>query len=143
MNNRLSIFIDMLGADHCMPANLISADMLPKLEAALGMRLGPQLREYLLTYGYLGYKHAELFGVNRVQGLRSDMITRTHALQRLFPDTTGFAVLEDRGEDDYVLINSEDEIRRFCPARGKNIRKTSTLLNAYIMHRFSDIDLDH
>jgi len=56
-----------------------------------------ELTQYILEYGYLGYKHIELYGIDSKQKSESDMVKQTKYLNKYFPKTVGFIVLENAG----------------------------------------------
>lgn len=71
MNNDLDIFVKNNECDYTR--NIISLEALKMTEETIGIKFGNQLSEYLLKYGYLGYKSVELYGMNSNQGLNSDL----------------------------------------------------------------------
>ena len=71
MNNELDNFIKNNDCDYSR--NIISSEVLKMAEDTIGIKFGNQLSEYLLKYGYLGYKSVELYGMNSNQGLNSDL----------------------------------------------------------------------
>ena len=116
-------------------AHLISKADLELAENDLENKFGPQLSEYLLDYGYLGFESVEFYGMNSRQGLKSDIITQTHSLHQYYPATGPYVAFENYGEGDYMLVDSEDHIFRFISEESKVI-KTDWQLFDYILARF-------
>lgn len=119
-------------------SNKISENNLLEIEKTTGMSLGSQLKQYILDYGYLGYKHIELFGVNNQQGINSDMINKTQQLHKNFEKTIGLIVIEDQGDGDYYLVDSNDMIYRFVAANNELCPQNISLFE-YILQRFLSI----
>lgn len=115
--------------------NRASETLLCEIEVKIGTTFGKQLRQYILDYGYLGYKHVELFGVNAFQGLDSDMVTKTKRLNERFPKTKGMLAIEDQGDGDYYLVDSKDSVYRFVAANNELVSQNMDLFE-YIVQRF-------
>lgn len=111
--------------------------LLEQAEKEVGLRFGEELTEYLLKYGYLGYEHIELYGMNSRQGLESDMVKQTLYLHKYFPVTHGYVALENQGEGDYYLVNSDDEVYEYISEQNK-LFDTGMDLYQYILRRFQD-----
>ena len=118
--------------------NRVGAAFIPEMEKLVETKIGNQLCAYITDYGYLGCEHVELFGVNSIQREKSDMITRTIFLHRHFEQTMGMIALEDRGDGDFMLIDSDDNVYRFVPGNG-TLSETNLKLNGYIIARFARI----
>ena len=116
-------------------AHLIKKADLELAENELGVKFGPQLTEYLLDYGYLGFESVEFYGMNSRQGLKSDMITQTHYLHKYYAATGPYIAFENYGEGDYMLVDSNDNVFRFISEVNKLI-KTDKKLFDYILTRF-------
>lgn len=115
--------------------NLIKKNDLLVVSEYMGAQIGEELTEYILRYGYLAYRHSELYGVNARQFLDSDMVRQTVYLHRYFPETKNYIALENRGDGDYFLVDENDhvyefdtEIRNFTPLKIK--------LYEHILQRF-------
>ena len=115
--------------------NRITSDMISELESKLKTRFGEQLKKYVTEYGYLGYKHVELFGVNNHQGINSDMIKKTLRLYERFEKTRGLIAIEDQGDGDYYLVDSNDKVFRFVLANDELVAQNIDLFE-YILQRF-------
>lgn len=118
--------------------NRISENNLFEIEKTIGMSLGSQLKQYILEYGYLGYKHIELFGVNNHQGINSDMLNKTQRLHKNFEKTMGLIAIEDQGDGDYYLVDSNDMIYRFVVANNE-LCSQNIYLFEYILQRFLSV----
>lgn len=118
--------------------DVINSDDLSKYERFLNVKFGKQLREYLTTYGYLGYKHIEFMGITGKQGLYSDMVRNTSTLHFLYPVTGKFTVFENLGDGVYSLVDADDNMYYF-PTESNKIIKINLKLFEYIAKRFSEI----
>lgn len=114
--------------------NRANEAFLSKMESLVGVRIGKQLKDYIINYGYLGYKHIELFGVNNSQGIDSDMIKQTLLLHKRFNVTKSLIAIEDQGDGDYYLVDETDMVYRFLPEN--NLSETGLSFDEYILSRF-------
>ena len=129
-------FISENNVDKCNA--LIDVEMLEQAEQLIGVRFGKELREYLLKYGYLGYDYIELYGINARQGMDSDMVKQTLYLHLYFPITRPYVALENQGDGDYYLINSNDEVYEYNSEQEKMMDVGMSLFE-YILQRFQSI----
>lgn len=104
-------------------------------ERAMGMTFGPLLREYLSSFGYLGRGDIELYGINERQGLNSDMVRTTLNLLEFAPGCRGYAVIDNRGDGDYILCDSGDQIFAMPNSPTENPIPLGICLDAYIVSR--------
>lgn len=118
--------------------NLVALEMLEGFAKEVNLSLGTQLTEYLLQYGYLGFKWVELHGVNSLQGVKSDLFTDTLYLNEYFPLTKNYIVIESVGDGDYVLVNEKDEVFQF-ESDSNSLTPANVDLFAYILKRFLEI----
>lgn len=116
-------------------AHLINRTDLELAENELEIRFGPQLSEYLLDYGYLGFESVEFYGMNSRQGLKSDMITQTHYLHKYYVATNPYVAFENCGEGNYILVDSEDNVFYFISETNKLVQTDRKLFD-YILNRF-------
>ncbi len=116
----------------------VNESFLSEIEKLLDVKIGEQLREYILNYGYLGYKHIELLGINNLQKMDSDMIQQTLFVHKHFSITEGLIVVEDRGDGDYYLVDGNDMVWRFI-ADSRTLSTLNIKLAEYILARFSEI----
>ena len=114
---------------------LPSEDLVNEAEKVLNIKFGEQLRKYLLTYGYLGYKYIMFAGLVANMGLKSDLVGETLANHKYFKETEGLIYIEDQGDADYYMIDSDDFVYRICP--GAHIfEKLNIKLFDYMLERF-------
>ena len=133
MNNELEIFIKNNECDYTR--NIINLEILKTAEQIIGIKFGYQLSEYLLKYGYLGYKSIELYGMNSNQGLNSDLFEQTMYLHNSFEITKPYIVIDKIQDSVYTLIDSNDNI--YICDLGKNaIKNVNIKLFDYILKRF-------
>ncbi|MBQ1685459.1 MAG: SMI1/KNR4 family protein [Clostridia bacterium] len=132
----LSEFVDQNDVDFTY--NRVDASYIPEMERLVGVRIGEQLASYITDYGYLGCRHIEFYGVNSIQMEKSDMIVRTASLHKRFPQTKDMIALEDRGDWDFILVDSNDKVYRFIPGNN-TLSETNLKLNGYIIARFARI----
>lgn len=114
--------------------NRANETFLSKMESLVGVRIGEQLKNYIINYGYLGYKHIELFGVNNSQGIDSDMIKQTLLLHKQFDVTKSLIAIEDQGDRDYYLVDETDMVYRFLPEN--KLSEIGLSFDEYILSRF-------
>ena len=102
------------------------------------LKMGPQLRTYVLNYGYLGCRNVEFYGVNAIQKEKSDMFVQTEYLHKYFDLTKNFIAFESKGEGDYVLIDEKDEMWLF-DSEEKKLTKLNKNLYEYIEETFDTL----
>ena len=102
------------------------------------LKMGPQLRTYVLNYGYLGCRNVEFYGVNAIQKEKSDMFVQTEYLHKYFDLTKNFIAFESKGEGDYVLIDEKDEMWLF-DLEEKKLTKLNKILYEYIEETFDTL----
>ena len=117
----------------------IQASDIGMAEAFLGVKIGDQLQEYLTEYGYIGCGFVEMYGINSKMGSRSSMIKRTVSLHEHHPKTKNLIVIEDQGDGDYYLTDSNDKIYRYLESRNELTDMDMTLFD-YIAQRLSLTD---
>ena len=103
--------------------------------SAMGMTFGPLLREYLSSFGYLGRGDVELYGINERQGLNSDMVRTTLNLLEFAPGCRGYAVIDNRGDGEYILCDSSDQIFAMPNSPTENPRPLGVSLDVYVISR--------
>ncbi len=119
--------------------DLVNIDVLKDIEKELGTRFGNELTQYFLEYGYLAYKHVELYGINSKQLSESDLVKQTKYLHKYFLKTDGLIALENVGDGIYILISSNDDVYEFS-SESYYIHHTGLKLFDYILSRFQEID---
>lgn len=135
MNNELDIFVKNNECDYTR--NIISLEVLKMAEETIGIKFGNQLSEYLLKYGYLGYKSVELYGMNSNQGLNSDLFEQTMYLHNSFEITQPYIAIDKIQNSIYTLIDSNDNIY-ICDLEKNVIRNVNIKLVEYIFKRFKE-----
>ena len=98
----------------CLESNRrIKKSELNNYEKELDVEFGPLLKEYILKYGYIAYDHVEFYGINSTQGINSDMISTSKKLHNLSEQTRGLIAIENQGDGDYYLVDSNDNMYEF------------------------------
>lgn len=118
--------------------SLIEASDITKIENAIGVSLGNELKTYILTYGYLAYKFSELYGVTARQLLDSDLVKQTLYLHSYYPETSSLIAIENQGEGDYYLVDADDNVFEL-DTELKRLIPTSKKVFEYIIQRFESI----
>ena len=132
-------FIGSKGVEYTK--NTVNAGDIKKIERELKVSFGNELKQYILTYGYLAYKHVELYGINSKQLIGSDMVKQTKYLHEYFPDTTDYIALENTGDGNYILVSYDDRIYEYSTEE-KRLTDTGLKLFDYIFKRFQQIEED-
>ena len=117
----------------------ISESEIPVYEDALGVKFGEQLKEYILKYGYLAYEHIEFNGVNANEKLDSDMIKNTKNIRNISDKIKDFIVVENQGDGDYYLIDSNDNMYEFILDGSSELKKIDMDFSQYINNRFASV----
>lgn len=130
---KLKTFVDNNDVD--FTKNLLSEDSLNNIISSKNLIFGVQLKEYILTYGYLGFDSYELYGINSVQKENSDMIKQTEYLNKYFEKSIGLVALENLGEGDYALVDSNDNVL-ILSTESDSLQNTNKKLEDYIIDRF-------
>jgi hypothetical protein len=119
--------------------NRVDESFLEIMQNELHTSPGQQMRQYILRYGYLAYQHIELYGINTRQGINSDMIRSTKLLYQTYELTRGFIALEDAGDGDFFVVDSEDNVYEFLPEVSREPKPVGKKLFDYILARFSGL----
>lgn len=119
-------------------SNRIDEDVIASFEDAMNVSFGTELREYVVTYGYLAFGSIELYGINSIQGVGSDMVKQTVYLHQYFPKTANLVALENQGDGDYFMVGSDDEVFEF-DSEMNELRATGLSLFQYILKRFESV----
>lgn len=130
-------FIYINNVEKCK--NLINMEQLKKIESKIGINFGSELKEYILEYGYLAYKYIELYGINSIQQLDSDMVKKTLYLHEYFTTTINYIAIENQGDGNYYILDSNDKVYKYISEQDKII-DTKLKLFEYIMNRFKEAD---
>jgi len=116
--------------------NLVEERDLEQFEKIIGLNFGTQLRDYILTYGYLGYLSIEFYGVNSRQKEKSDLITQTLYLHKYFEKTKCYIAFENMGEGRYVLVDENDKVYYYYSEQDE-IQSLDLDLEKYMLTRFN------
>lgn len=119
-------------------ADTIDTELLKRAEKAVGVSFGTELVEYLFKYGYLAYEHMALYGMNMRQGLESEMVKQTCYLHQYYPVTNNLIAVENQGDGDYYLVNSNDDVFEYDTSLNE-IQQTGMKLTAYILQRLENV----
>lgn len=137
MKNDLDKFIKEKGVE--FTKNLINMENINEAQNYLGITFGSELKEYILEYGYLAYEYAELYGINSIQLMESDMIRETKRLHELFPKTANLIIIENQGDGDYYLVDSNDNVYEYISDIDELTDVKMSLFD-YILNRFTEVD---
>lgn len=118
-------------------ANRIGLTDISHYEEMLDTKMGQQLRNYLVTYGYIGFKHIELLGINSLQLQNSDLIRVTLRLRQTNPELNSLIAVENQGDGDYFLVDSNDQMYRYI-LDSRKLTELSIDLESYIANRLID-----
>ena len=119
--------------------NLINKQDLDRIETTIGVHFGEQLKEYVLTYGYLAHQYIELLGINSVQMLDSDMVVQTLNLHQYHPKTVGFVAIENLGAGFWGLVDKDDNAFEYDAETGQ-LKALNMKLSEYIVQRFQTVE---
>lgn len=118
--------------------NLVSQEIVEEIENIISVKIGYQLKEYIIKYGFLSFKHVELYGINSKQGVNSDMIKTTLMLHEQYVNTKSMIALENRGDGEYILVDKNDNTYEIDTSIDSNIRPLNKDLFNYIIDRFNE-----
>lgn len=118
---------------------LVDEVVISQAEKKISVVFGPQLKKYILKYGYLAYKFSELYGINSNQNLESDLVTQTEYLHKYYPITEKYIAIENQGEGDYFLVDSDDNVFEYDTNLDEFMALEMKLFD-YILQRFESID---
>ena len=135
--NRLAQIVEKY-EDVDFSINKISPSELELILQQNGLKVGSQLRAYILDYGYLGRQSVEFYGVNSIQKDKSDLFVQTEYLHKYFDKTKNLVAFESKGEGEYVLIDENDEMWLF-ESEGDDLKKLGQTLIDYIEQEFDAV----
>lgn len=127
----------------CKKDNLILEEDIEKYEKKLNFSFGKELKKYILEYGFLSFKFVEFYGINKKQEFDSDMVKDTLKLNKQFPETKSLVVFENKGDGDYILLDSDDNVYEFDANLDDRVVALKKKLFEYILERFEEIDYEH
>ena len=122
--------------------NLIVESQIGEIESALEVKIGVDLKEYILKYGYLGYEYVEFYGIYSIMLLKSDMVTQTQYLHKYFAKTISYIALENLGEGEYAVVDSNDRVYVYISELDQ-IKDLNKSVFDYINSRFEEVLLNY
>ena len=134
---KLDAFVESHDVDYS--SYLVNNAFIKSAESIMGVTFGKSVKAYILQYGYLGYGHIELFGINSKQGMKSDMIKETLNIHEYYPVTKDMIAIENQGDGDYYLVDSHDKVYELNRDTEKLV-STGLDFYSYILERFNQID---
>ena len=115
-----------------------SATTLHDVQQKLGCIFGTQLKSYLLEFGYLACGPNEMYGVNERQKMESDLVKVSEMLHLDFSKTKAMVAVDNQGDGDYILCDSNDMVYEFIPSDKDEIIPLNQTLLEYILTRLGD-----
>ena len=116
--------------------NLVNEQELIEIGGIIGLMFGSQLKDYILSYGYLGFSAIEFYGINSKQREKSDLITQTLYLHKYFKKTIQYFAFENIGDGRYILVDENDNMHIYS-SNQDTIQSLEMDLNEYILKRFN------
>ncbi len=130
---------DFISAHHVSYyADTIDSALLKEAERAVGVQFGIELIEYLFKYGYLAYEYMALYGMNTRQGLDSELVKQTLYMHKYYPETSKMIAIENQGDGDYFVVNSEDDVFEY-DTDIKELRPIGKKLSEYLIIRLENV----
>ena len=136
MENNKTYF-EEIGAEFTL--NTIDETTLSEIEREENLEFGTELKQYIFKYGYLAYKHIELFGINSKQVKDSDMIKQTIYLHKFYPKTASYIALANLGEGRYALVDNNDMVYDYDSELDEMVG-TETKVFGFIKDLFASIN---
>ena len=96
--------------DYLKEEQLIDERDILTIENEIGVKIGKQLKDYLLKYGYLGYKHIEFCGISKKLFLNSSMIIETKNIHNREEIFEKYIVVMSIDGHEFYLVDSQDRI---------------------------------
>lgn len=128
-------FIDNYSVEYT--TNRISSEDIKIYENEMNVKMGNELKKYLLLYGYLALNHIEFYGINCQQMLQSDMVKQTKYLHKYFSITCKFIAIENMSDGKYALVSSDDFIYEYS-TENDELKNTGLKLFEYIVDRLRE-----
>lgn len=104
----------------------------------IGLEFGPELTSYLRNYGYLCYGSIEFYGLRYPVVRYNNLIEKTLYLHKKFPETKKLVAIENRGENDFYLVDCDDNVFEFDITVGKLNNINKKFFN-YILSRLKSV----
>ena len=113
--------------------------LIKEAEQIMDFKFGKLLYAYLEECGAVMFFFVEMYGINKNQGLQSDMVVKTNFLHDSYPQTKKFVVIEDMGDGDYILCDADDNIFEFIPSLSAVIKPLDINLMKHIQERYKQV----
>lgn len=118
--------------------NLVDEQFIDEMEKFLCVKIGRELREYILEFGHIEYEYIEFLGVNSLEKMNSDMVKLTVRLHENHEKTKSFVALESIGDSIYTLINADDSVYCYDAVLDDFPIFTGKKLSAYIEEKIKN-----
>lgn len=124
------------------PNNFISKGKQPKsalkkISEELNFQTGPQLKNYLLNYGFLSFESVEIFGIGVKESGRLDIINETKNLKKNFQLPNGYIIIEKIGDGLTIVCDESDNVYEFIYNGEPN--KLNIKFDEYLISRFTEL----
>lgn len=107
--SKIKDFFNQLSKPLLTMATKVSVDMVDKAEGELGVTFGPEMREYLTTYGSVSYESVELYGLGFSSDYYLNIVAATKELRDMgLPQ--GYFPIYNIGDGVYAVVTSNDEV---------------------------------
>lgn len=113
--------------------------LIEEAEQMMDCKFGKLLYSYLEECGAVMFFFVEMYGINKNQGLQSDMVVKTKMLHDLYPQTKNFVAIEDMGDGDYILCDKNDNISEFIPSLSADLKSLEINLIDHIQARYIQV----
>lgn len=118
--------------------NLVDEDFVETCENELNVKFGPQLKYYILNFGYMAKNYIEFLGINSKQELKSDMVIYTKNLHKDFNITKNYIVFNNPSDSIYILVDKSDKVFKFDSVSEK-LSPMNIFLVSYIEEEFDSL----
>ncbi|MBP5167616.1 MAG: hypothetical protein ILP14_00225, partial [Oscillospiraceae bacterium] len=79
-----------------------------------------------------------LYGMNTRQGLDSELVKQTLYMHKYNPETSKMIAIENQGDGDYFLVNSEDDVFEYDTDINE-LQPTGKKLSEYLIIRLENV----
>ena len=141
MINELKQYISENNIGGCQTQYIPGQALVEQAESRLKTKFGPQLREYLLTYGWLSYEGVSLHGLTMATGLGSDLISGTESARKDTRYLNDYVVIYYEEGWSYIAVDSDDNVYEWllsCLWYDEPPRSLGKKLNEYIIDRLEE-----
>lgn len=97
----------------------VTYELINDVENEIDLRIGKQLKKYLINFGYIGLGAIEFYGLNSKQQLKSNMVEETKYLHKYYPLSSKYIAFEYTGDGDYILVDSKDYVYSFSTEKNE------------------------